>query len=287
MLKKKSPLFLPFLVLLIGLIVAVNYPESIFDIGMAKAKKKTKHQLRLERNLVPRTFWRKYLPKVTWKEYKKAMRSFSRYQQNFLLSQRSSGIYTLHQNISTTLFWVGEEASGENGYIPNNESAWDEKWMEHFGGVDDPGSRNGYSPAGFTSLENPFYFALPYNDFDDNGNRRETTAQIIPWATEKTWGADESMCKNRWIKITKGNTVAYAQWEDVGPFEEDDASYVFGSSAPHSSFNNHAGLDVSPAVRDYLSLSDLDTCSWQFVNATDVPNGPWKQIVTTSNIYWE
>jgi hypothetical protein len=159
--------------------------------------------------------------------------------------------------------------------------------MEHFGGVDDPDSRSGYFPASFTPLENPFYFALPYNDFDGNGNRKESSAQTIPWILEKTWNDSESMCKNRWIKITHGSTIAYAQWEDVGPFEEDDASYVFGSSAPHSAVNNHAGLDVSPAVRDYLGLGDMSVCDWQFVDSADVPEGPWKQTVTISNIYWE
>jgi hypothetical protein len=35
-------------------------------------------------------------------------------------------------------------------------------------------------------------------------------------------------------------------------------------------------LDVSPAVRDYLRLQPTDTTDWQFVEARDVPPGPWK-----------
>jgi hypothetical protein len=93
--------------------------------------------------------------------------------------------------------------------------------------------------------------------------------------------------KNQWIKITKGNTVAYAQWEDVGPFQENDAAYVFGTARPRNAINNHAGLDLSPAVATFLNLQDIDTVSWQFVNAGDVPDGPWKQVVTTSQIDWE
>jgi hypothetical protein len=278
--KKLSKVFLVF-ILLVGLVFAVNSLENTGNIAIAKSKKKTKWQLNLEKRQVPISFWRKYLPKVTRKEYKKALKKYNLSIQNF-----SQG-YLLHQNVTTTFFWVGEEAGPENGYIPNNASAWDDKWKEHFGGIDDPNSRNGYSPAAFTPLENPFYFALPYNDFDGNGNRRGTATQMIPWASEKTWSADESMCKNRWIKIIKGNAVAYAQWEDVGPFEENDTDYVFGSSAPHSSVNNHAGLDVSPAVRDYLGLGGMDATNWQFVDANDVPDGPWKQTVTTSNIHWE
>jgi hypothetical protein len=34
-------------------------------------------------------------------------------------------------------------------------------------------------------------------------------------------------------------------------------------------------------VRDYLGLSDIDKVSWQFVDAADVPPGPWKLIVTS------
>jgi hypothetical protein len=35
----------------------------------------------------------------------------------------------------------------------------------------------------------------------------------------------------------------------------------------------YAGLDVSPAVRDYLSLNGLDICDWKFVDHP--PAGPW------------
>jgi hypothetical protein len=35
-------------------------------------------------------------------------------------------------------------------------------------------------------------------------------------------------------------------------------------------------LDVSPAVRDYLRLQPTDTTDWQFVEARDVPPGPWR-----------
>jgi len=97
----------------------------------------------------------------------------------------------------------------------------------------------------------------------------------------------ESVCKNRWIKITKGSKVAYAQWEDVGPFEEDDFNYVFGNSLLKNKINNNAGLDVSPAVRDYLNLQDIDSVNWQFVNFSDVPEGPWKTTITSSQIFWE
>ena len=95
------------------------------------------------------------------------------------------------------------------------------------------------------------------------------------------------MCKNRWIKITKNGKTAYAQWEDAGPFGEDDKNYVFGNHLPQNNINNNAGLDVSPAVRDYLHLNDIDKIDWQFIDFDDVPVGPWKKIITTSQIDWE
>lgn len=194
--------------------------------------------------------------------------------------------YSIHNNITTTYFWAGEEAGKDNKNISNLPSAWDEQWVKHFGGVDDPDKRNGIFPAKFTPKENPFYFALPYNDFDSGGKRKKEVFSLIPWARSKDWGKLDSMCKNQWIKITKSGKIAYAQWQDVGPFKEDDSAYVFGSSLPKSKTNKNAGLDVSPAVKDYLGLSDIDKTNWQFVDAKDVPAGPWKQVVTTSQIFW-
>jgi hypothetical protein len=178
--------------------------------------------------------------------------------------------YPLHKDITVTFFWVGEKGTDENGYIPNDQSAWDTNWTEHYGGIDDPYNRKGFYPKNFIPKENPFYFALPYNDFDKNGRKKRQT--------------DELICKNRWIRIIKGSKVAYAQWEDVGPFGEDDADYVFGNGRPKNNINNNAGLDVSPAVRDYLGLEDIDIVDWQFVDFKDVPKGTWKEIITNSQI---
>jgi hypothetical protein len=176
--------------------------------------------------------------------------------------------YPIHENISVTLFWAGEEASSENNFISNMQSAWDEKWKEH--SVD----------------ENPFYFALPYNDLDLDGERK-SNSENISWHGKRNWSNLESICKNQWIRIIKENNTAYAQWEDAGPFGEDDFNYVFGNSLPKSKINNNAGLDVSPAVHDYLNLQDIDSVSWQFVNFSDVPEGPWKATITSSQISWE
>lgn len=191
----------------------------------------------------------------------------------------------VHRGITCTVFWVGEQVQNERGAISNSASAWDDEWLAHYGGIDDPALRTGYLPSAFTPEENPFYCALPYNDFDQ-GKRRTDAAAVVPWAGAREWGDRESMCKNQWVKIAKGDKVAYAQWEDVGPFRRDDSSYVFGAALPANEQNQRAGLDVSPAVRDYLGLAGLDVVDWQFVLAADVPDGPWRAVVTTSQITW-
>ena len=194
--------------------------------------------------------------------------------------------YPWHKNISTTYFWAGEEADKDNGNISNLPSAWDEDWVKHFGGIDNPKKRDGFCPAGFAPKENPFYCALPYNDFNEKGKQKNDTTALAMWAKDNIIGSEQSICKNQWIKITKNGKSAYAQWEDVGPFGEDDKAYVFGNSTPKSKENSHAGLDVSPAVRDYLGLGDVDKTDWQFIDAQDVPAGPWKDIITTSQVFW-
>jgi hypothetical protein len=193
--------------------------------------------------------------------------------------------YAWHSAIKTTIFWAGETGSSENGGISNVPSAWDSDWSIHFGGYDDPDHRIGYLPAGFTPKENPFYFALPYNDFGNNG-RKSNAASVIPWAASRSYSANQSMVKNRWIEIRRNGVSVYAQWEDVGPYEENDVAYVFGTARPKNTRDSAAGLDISPAVRDYLEVGDLSTLDWRFVDDADVPAGPWKSIVTTSGTSW-
>jgi len=53
---------------------------------------------------------------------------------------------------------------------------------------------------------------------------------------------------------------------------------VFGNERPKPNLNKGAGLDVSPAVRDYLGLNETDVTDWQFVDFKDVPRGPWSTL---------
>jgi peptidoglycan/xylan/chitin deacetylase (PgdA/CDA1 family) len=206
--------------------------------------------------------------------------------QKIIQFQSSSFTYPIHQDITATVFWVGEPADKDNQFIDNSASVWDQNWVTDFGGVDDAKFRNGYLPSKFTPKENPFYFALPYNDIT-NGTRSPDGYRVY-WSHDKVWNSSESIVKNNWIKIIKGDKIAYAQWEDAGPFVYDDVNYVFGISRPQNTQNNKSGLDVSPAVNDFLNLNgdNNNIVTWQFVDFKDVSEGPWKKIITTSQIYY-
>lgn len=178
-------------------------------------------------------------------------------------------------NIVTTVFWVGEKPTANNP-VPNRASSWDGKWTENYGGYDDPNPerRRDFIPVAFTPRQNPFYVALPYNDKSREGHRSEAPT-VVPWFKEVYQGPGVSTCKGRWLAIRKGSRVAYAQWEDAGPFRTDHWQYVFGNERPKPNLNRGAGLDVSPAVRDYLGMQDTDVTDWKFVEFKDVPPGPW------------
>ena len=138
-------------------------------------------------------------------------------------------------------------------------------------------SRRNYVPVKFTPRQNPFYCALPYNDKARTGHRPEAP-RVVPWFQEAYQGPAVSTCKDRWIAIRKGDRIAYAQWEDAGPFRTDHWQYVFGNERPKPNLNQGAGLDVSPAVRDYLGLKQTDVTDWRFVDFSEVPHGPWSTL---------
>jgi hypothetical protein len=183
--------------------------------------------------------------------------------------------YPWKTQIVTTVFWIGEKPTANNP-VPNRASSWDTNWTKNYGGLDDPekSKRHDFIPVKFTPKQNPFYCALPYNDKAVNGHRPEAP-RVVPWFKEAYQGPGVSTCKGRWIAIRFGNKVAYAQWEDAGPFRTDHWQYVFGNERPKPNLNKGAGLDVSPAVRDYLGMNDTDVTDWKFVEFSEVPQGPW------------
>jgi hypothetical protein len=186
--------------------------------------------------------------------------------------------YPWKKEIVTTVFWIGETPSGNNP-IPNRSSSWDKDWAKSYGGLDDPNParRENYVPVKFAPRQNPFYCALPYNDKAATGHRPEAP-QVVPWFKEAYQGPGVSVCKGRWVAIRKGSRVVYAQWEDAGPFRTDHWQYVFGNERPKPNLNKGAGLDVSPAVRDFLGLKETDVTDWKFVDFEEIPRGPWSQF---------
>ena len=187
----------------------------------------------------------------------------------------NSGRYPWKKNIVTTVFWVGERPTVNNP-VPNHKSSWDQHWVKNFGGYDnpDPMARRNFLPKNFIPRQNPFYVALPFNDVT-RGTTKPESRRVIPWFREAFERPGKSVCKGRWIAIRHRGRIAYAQWEDCGPFRTDHWQYVFGNERPRPNLNQGAGLDVSPAVRDYLGLKGKDVCDWKFVDARDVPPGPW------------
>jgi len=189
-----------------------------------------------------------------------------------------AGKYPWKAGIVTTVFWVGESAT-QNNPVHNRSSSWDSDWSGSFGGYDnpDPAARRNFLPVNFIPRQNPFYFALPYNDVS-LGHFKPEARKVVPWFTQAYERDGKSVCRDRWIAIRKGNRICYAQWGDCGPFRTDHFDYVFGNDRPKPNLNKGAGLDVSPAVRDYLGLGPMDVTDWKFVEARDVPNGPWARI---------
>ena len=185
------------------------------------------------------------------------------------------GRYRWKSGIVTTIFWIGERPRGNNP-VPNARSSWDKYWYYRYGGYDnpDPGSRRNFIPVKFVPRQNPFYFALPYNDVVGHHTKYEAS-RVIPWFKQAFVRDGRTVLKDRWIAVRHGSKVCYAQWEDCGPFRTDDWRYVFGSERPRPNLNQGAGLDVSPAVRDYLGLGVKDACDWKFVEFREVPRGPW------------
>lgn len=187
--------------------------------------------------------------------------------------------------VTATKFWVGEPPSEENAYISNEATAWDSHPVKRFGGVDDPDN----PPE--TVLHNRYYFALPVNEFDENGlipGIRERS----PWRGE-TVGENQSLFKGRWIKATNASSgqSVYAQWLDTGPCDTgtcNDPDYVFGSQPPQNDFGLRAGLDLSPSAMKALGADGSAEVVWKFVDETEVPGGPWRDDPPITNeTFWE
>jgi hypothetical protein len=201
----------------------------------------------------------KTLSRATWAVHAGVPRSFHFHSSLALASPGPALSGLWKQNIVATVFWFGE--SPRENDPGNLQSAWDNDCIHT------------------TKTQNPFYVALPYNDVQ-NGHTKPEARSIIPWFTTAFVQDGQSVLKDRWVAIRKGNLVCYAQWEDVGPFCADHWQYVFGSERPRPNKNRDAGIDVSPAVRDFLGMSGMDSCDWKFASEKEIPPGPWRDSIS-------
>ena len=77
-------------------------------------------------------------------------------------------------------------------------------------------------------------------------------------------------------RLRNGKTSAH--WFLITP------EYVFGTERPDTL--TRAGLDVSPAVAQYLGLDGKNcTTSWTFVDEEDVPPGAWLKYDELALLY--
>jgi len=192
--------------------------------------------------------------------------------------------YPWKLHVTCTIFWIGEAPAGRNT-TPNYKSSWDQQWSSNFGGYDDPEPSNrvanfssgDFRPKNFTPKLNPFYVALPYNDVQGWGQHKPEASRVIPWFARMNPEPGKTVCKGRWIQIYNGSRSCYGQWEDCGPWVTDDWEFVFGNKPPKTTENGSAGIDLSPAIRDYLGLRSGQKVHWRFVESSQVPYGPWKK----------
>lgn len=143
-----------------------------------------------------------------------------------------------------------------------------------------PGSRlphDGLPPENIHPPAKPLYVALPYNDVS-RGEHKAEASRVIPWFRREYAGKGQSVCKGRWVQIVYNKRSCFAQWEDCGPFTTEDWPYVFGDKPPVNTQNKGAGIDISPAVRDYLGITGgTAIVHWRFVEFYRIPRGPWSK----------
>src|SRR5260370_8941199 len=126
--------------------------------------------------------------------------------------------YPWKMSIVTTVFWVGEEAGGNNP-VPNYKSSWDLNWTANYGGTDnpEPSARRNYIPIAFVPRQNPFYFALPYNDVT-HGQFKPEAPLVIPWFKQSYAGQGHSAGRHRRIVSPRATPVCSTHAANCDPF---------------------------------------------------------------------
>ena len=192
--------------------------------------------------------------------------------------------YPWKSGIITTEFWIGEGGSAISS-TDNVGSAWDENWRTSNRGTDNPNDRNGYAPADHAPTVNPFYVALPFNDLALSRRSASVASRVVAPSTEG-WeagfrlqgplGGNEECAGARLLCAMGGRWPAGFRSPRICFWKRTTVDTL-----------TRAGLDVSPAVFQYLGLdgSKNRLTSWKFVDDEDVPPGQWLKYDELALLY--
>ena len=193
-------------------------------------------------------------------------------------SRFSSSRYPWKTDIVTTVFWIGEHADREQSRSESQEFLGLATGRAITAVTTAPIPHGGTTTSRSISSRGRIRFtvALPYNDV--------THGQFKPEARDWSFrGFDRHSCSRgiRFAKIAGSRSAeaigsATRNGKIVGRSAPTISNTFSRTNARRPNLNHGAGLDVSPAVRDYLGLRTDVLTDWQFVEVRDVPPGPWR-----------
>ncbi|MGM0462556.1 MAG: carboxypeptidase-like regulatory domain-containing protein [Fibrobacterota bacterium] len=127
--------------------------------------------------------------------------------------------YHLHTNIMASTFWVGQGAGDDNHNISNVSSSWDSEWGDRYGLEDAPtlSRDNNFFPrdSRYRGIENPYYFALPYNDYSKtifDGSDQDKVQTVANLKSEYYVDYNEWLNRNSVFTDRMGPVFGSDQW---------------------------------------------------------------------------
>ena len=198
-------------------------------------------------------------------------------------TQRVSGQYPWKEGIVTTVFWIGEEAAGNNP-VPNFSSSWDLNWEQSYGGFDNPNPRRPqpqFRPGQFHPPPKPLLHraALQRRDSRDNQAGSQNRHPV---------GSATSSSAASGRKASPSATIAGLPSAAAPPAKSATPNGAIAApSAPITGITSSATRNPSPTSTRAPASMSRPPCAiicnsaapmrpdWKFVEVGDVPNGPW------------